>query len=195
MKNLLKITLMLIVAGLFFSACKTASITKRHYTKGYYVSHSGKKHKLPANANEGTLQATTAQTLPQKESGLNDVAAEKEIIPSAIDHSSSIKAPTSDKGEQRRTKKIENNGDANDDITFNEPDTKQFIKNPLKLSKAVAAKATSDDAYSLIWILIVVLLVIYIVGLFMDSFGLGGLIHILGVIALVLLVLWLLKVI
>ncbi|MBA3665465.1 MAG: hypothetical protein H0W61_14815 [Bacteroidetes bacterium] len=47
---------------------------------------------------------------------------------------------------------------------------------------------------SLFWIVIVVLLAIYLIGLFFNGYGSGSLIHILAVVVLVLFVLWLLRI-
>jgi hypothetical protein len=190
MKNLLKLMFLFVAMGILVTSCKTASVLKRHYNKGYYVSHSSKKNKVKPITNESSVGAVASESLPQKQTRLNNASAEQELsLPTAADP---VKFPT-DRPNKKHKQKI--SSENSEEIVFNEPSTKQFIKNPFKLSKAVASKATGDDALSLIWILIVVLLIIYVVGLLMDGFGLGGLIHILAVIALVLLILWLLKII
>ncbi|MCW3076755.1 MAG: hypothetical protein JWO32_1364, partial [Bacteroidetes bacterium] len=76
---------------------------------------------------------------------------------------------------------------------YNNLSVKELVKNPFKLTKIVAASDSKDDALSLIWIIIVVILILYLIGLLLD-FG-GPFIHVLAVIALVLLILWLLKII
>jgi hypothetical protein len=55
--------------------------------------------------------------------------------------------------------------------------------------------AGPSDGYSLLWIIIVVLAVLYLIGLLTGGFGLGPIIHVLIIVAVVLLILWLLKVI
>jgi hypothetical protein len=52
-----------------------------------------------------------------------------------------------------------------------------------------------EGALSLIWIVILVLLILWALGLLAGGWGLGGLINILLVIALILLILWLLRII
>ncbi|MBK6834313.1 MAG: lmo0937 family membrane protein [Bacteroidetes bacterium] len=55
--------------------------------------------------------------------------------------------------------------------------------------------ASSGDGLSLLWIVILVLLILWALGLISGGFGLGGFINILLVIALILLILWLLRII
>lgn len=79
---------------------------------------------------------------------------------------------------------------------------KDFLsKTKMKQSlKASADKIINPEAgllgaaLSLFWIVIVALLVIYIVGLVLNGYGFGSLIHILGIVVLLLAVLWLLRV-
>lgn len=112
----------------------------------------------------------------------------KEVL--AANNSGEIIKSTAD---QKESKKAENV------IRYHHNDNlfsiKELVKSPFKVTKLVAARGSGDDGRSLIWVLIVILLVIYIAGLLLDTFGLGGLFHILGVIILVLLLLWLLRVI
>jgi hypothetical protein len=53
--------------------------------------------------------------------------------------------------------------------------------------------ANNDDGLSVLWVVVLVLLILWAVGLW--GFGLGGLINVLLVIALILLILWLLQVV
>jgi hypothetical protein len=193
MKNLLKLLLLFAATSILFASCKTASITKRHYTKGYYVSHSGKKGKNSPATTEKTLPGTNAESLTAKESRPESTDSQNEkslaMTPPATGTQPLIKS------EKSTTKKEIITDDADNEITLAEPSVKQMVINPFKLAKVAAARDSGDDALSLIWLLIVVLLIIYIAGLLLDNFGLGGIIHILGVIILVLLVLWLLHII
>lgn len=184
MKNLLKITLLFIAAGILFASCKTMSLTKRHYNKGYYVSHSGKKSKA------------TAYNLPQQKAEL--LSPKNISLPVAKNNDLGLVASNSKPDEiinkeTKNVKDVENKiryaGASGSDIA------KEIVKSPFKITKMVPAADRGDDALSLIWIVIVVLLILYLFGLLFDGFGLGGLIHVLAVIALVLLILWLLRII
>ena len=58
-----------------------------------------------------------------------------------------------------------------------------------------AMHGSNDEALSLIWIVILVVLLLWLLGFIAGGFGLGPFIHLLLVIALILLILWLLRVI
>jgi hypothetical protein len=190
MNNLLKISILFFASIVLFSSCKTMSVTKRHYNKGYYVSHSHKQKALKKTGREPEQLSsvtkeeraeilnpgTTALKMPPTE--------EKELI--ASDTYEQPVLPSS----RKKLFDKRSNSYSNEEI-----EVRDVIKNPLKAGKMLATKDSGDDALSLLWILIVVLLIVYIVGILLDGFGLGGIIHILGVIVLVLLILWLLKII
>lgn len=187
MKNLLKITLLFLAASIMFVSCKTMSVTKRHYNKGYYVSHSAKKNKVESNgkAKDAVVNATE-QLAPKTIDGIKDQPSNPELLATNVTNNNASTA------EAKKRQTIENKIKyaSTSDIKF-----KDVYKNPFKVTKMVAAKDSGDDALSLIWILILVILLIYLLSFLFDGFGLGGLVHILAVIALVLLILWLLKVI
>ncbi len=64
-----------------------------------------------------------------------------------------------------------------------------------KVKEKISPPASSDDALSLLWIVIVIILILWLLGYALGGLGLGGAIHILLVIALILLILWLLGII
>jgi hypothetical protein len=63
------------------------------------------------------------------------------------------------------------------------------------VKEKISPSASSDDALSLLWIVIVIILILWLLGFALGGLGLGGAIHILLVIALILLILWLLGII
>jgi hypothetical protein len=76
---------------------------------------------------------------------------------------------------------------------FSLPKIKQTVK--ASADKIVNPEAGAlGTVLSLFWIVIVALLVVYIVGLVLNGYGFGSLIHILLIVILLLAVLWLLKV-
>jgi hypothetical protein len=178
------------MAGLFAS-CHTGSIMKRHYNKGYYVS---KKHK-PA----GTYKAPTevAEKAPAIEPEvIEKIASSSESAPSIEPQIAQSKTET--KNVTKPSKKIRNifKEESVSSASFAPRDIMMHPFSPVKtLKAAVGDDDLARDALSLIWIVIVVLLILYIVGLIFDLFGVGPVFHILGGIILVLLVLWLLRII
>lgn len=68
-----------------------------------------------------------------------------------------------------------------------------FVKSRLKNKANLAA--SNDDGLSLFWVIILILLIFWAIGLASGGFGMGGLINVLLVIALILLILWLLQVV
>jgi hypothetical protein len=191
MTNLLKIIFLLFASAILFTSCKTASITKRHYNKGYYVSHTHKK-KAPAKVEREPGKITPsevakAEVLVPKHTVASPVKEEEKSLAASTPQEEFIPAA-------KPAKKFFGRNNNNSVYTNEQVDVKEFVRNPVKLAK-MAAKDTGDDALSLLWILIVVLLILYIVGILTEGFGLGGIIHVLGVIVLVLLILWLLRII
>jgi hypothetical protein len=76
-------------------------------------------------------------------------------------------------------------------IDAHQKDPKASWKTLKSLKKE--ARGSSDDALSLLWIVILVVLLLWLLGVIAGGLGLGGLIHILLVIALILLILWLIR--
>jgi hypothetical protein len=190
MKNLLKgISLLIILAGLF--SCQTASIMKRHYNKGYYVS---KKHKAP-DTNGST--AVTHEKAPARESiSVDKLSAEPDNA--SVSRNQSVPEKVNEATPSKRSKKI-NNLFKDETTTGSSFAPSNIMNHPFNVRKnlkeAIAKDDVARDALSLLWILILVLLIVYVIGLIFDLFGLGPVFHVLGVIVLVLLILWLLRII
>jgi hypothetical protein len=187
MKHVLKVTVFAVLTGFILASCSGLSVMKRRYTKGFFVEHRGK----PAKE-----KSSVAQTPVAKQEPVEKVATQ------AIRHETPRYTPQAEVKKQhlaqrvtaRAGKPVKNN--VSPSMTRDIVDL--TLKHPVKaIDKTIGLLkngATSDDALSLLWIVIVVILIIYLVGLLLDWGG-GGLIHLLGVIALVLLILWLLKII
>jgi cobalamin biosynthesis Mg chelatase CobN len=185
MKNLNRITFILTLAGLLLSSCSSnLSFTKRRYTKGYFVEHH-QKPSQPIATESSKSKAVNAedkilvQTLTAHKSE-NETVKNKNVYTAS--------AATAKNKSAKASHKPVSKADA----------VELAIKHPIKAirtAKDLGQAATSEDARSLIWIIIVVILILYLLGLLFDGFGLGGLIHILAVIAVVLLILWLLRII
>ncbi len=195
MKNLLQIIIISIISSFIFSSCSNKfSITKRKYNKGYYVSHSHKKRDLKDQQPEASIKHET-----------NEVVETIRVNPDQ-------KIITEDKNEELLSasvsKPVETNSSLGANKTLESDLTlhKKYYK-VKQLEKLIPSTSysreimnnlsahSSDDALSLLWIVIVVVLILYLLGLLFGGFGLGGAIHVLAVIFLVLLILWLLRVI
>jgi hypothetical protein len=190
MKNIIKAISLLIIFGLGLFSCKTASIMKRHYNKGYYVS---KKHAPAETKTEETTAAVkTIPSTPGSKSSQN-VA---NITTPEVKKDVVVKdEPLVEKTKTKRSALQENLPSVAN--TFGGPKDlfRGVTSTPRDLKKLIAQDDVARDALSLLWILIVILLIVYIIGLLLDLFGLGPIFHILGVIVLVLLLLWLLRII
>jgi hypothetical protein len=195
MKNLLKtISLLILLTGLFAS-CKTGSIIKRHYNKGFYVSKKHKPSEPRVAQGTGTEKASTPATAPALEPAViekiaagSEPATEVQIAEPKLNDQSNVK----------RSEKMEN-FPKEDGIAASSFSPRKIMTHPFSMRKNLKAAVAQDDvardALSLLWILILVLLIVYVVGLIFDLFGLGPVFHILGAIVLVLLILWLLRII
>jgi flagellar basal body L-ring protein FlgH len=188
MKTLLKTLSLsiLISAGLY--SCKTASIMKRHYNKGYYVS---KKHEATEIKNQEKTTYAKKINAHEQSNSLAEINSPKQVKDVVIKDEAITKkeAPKKSIAKENNSQPIANAFNGLKD-PFNGVRTM-----PRELKNKLTKDDVARDALSLLWILILVLLIVYVIGLFMDLFGLGPIFHILGVIVLVLLILWLLRII
>ena len=175
---------LLFISALIFSSCNSAlSITKRKYMKGYYVHHSN-----TANA------ASSAKTLTKKHKKLTEKKASELEQP----RTEAVITLQEDvlKSETHRTI-LPGTTQKNASLIELSPST--FITNPVQsfkqLKKHIEASPAAGEALSMLWLLAVILLVVYLAGLLLDNFGAGWVIHLLLVAALVIFLLWLLRII
>ena len=187
MKNIIKAISLFIILSLGLFSCKTASIMKRHYNKGYYISkkHEPSEIKIPE-------KITNNQTISSP--------ANKEVLAKidAPEFKNDIVLKDVSTAETNRAKKeiLSENKTKNTTSSFHPKNSiNEIIGMPHQLKQALTKDTPARDALSLLWILILVLLIVYVIGLLFDLFGLGPVFHILGIIILVLLILWLLRVI
>lgn len=194
MKNLFKISLIFLVASLLFSSCGSISFTKRHYKNGYYiVSNKSRASSLDKKEKENLLQSEIIELsgnqqefAEQKNTGDNS-----NEIPS-VDDNIVVKeaAKKHDSKILQQFAKFIPQAE-NNNIQDKAKQIKRSYFEPRKFNSC----STNDEGLSVLWVLILVLLIIWIIGLASGGFGLGGLINVLLVIALILLILWLLRVI
>ncbi len=171
-----------LITVFLFSACNSSlSITKRRYTKGYYIHHPSAPNALAA---ENLLKKNHKQTATAKEQ--NAASAENDFLASK-NEPESVAATSAHKNRTTHAKTPERSLAPSAFIT-------RPVQSFTTLKKQIEASAAVGEALSLLWLLIVILLVLYIAGLLFDNFGAGWIIHLLLVAALVLFILWLLRI-
>jgi hypothetical protein len=201
MKNMLRLSLICIIAAGLFSSCSSNySITKRLYNKGYYVNHSKHKKSDPSIKEEKSIQAKTedslnsAQLIPEQRSVLpaeEKVLVNNTITEPKIEKKQSKEFSTAANVEKKQSKTI-NKQNAVKPFKIESPF--RNVNNTLSYKTKFENNA-SQDALSLLWIVIAVVLILWLIGFAAGGFGLGWVIHLLLVVALILLILWLLKII
>ena len=174
-----------LIACIFLASC---SLTKRHYTNGYYVAHNDGKPSLTKSkeqiANKEKKQPLyTAQNIHDNKSVDNPqpipLAADEVVAASNKNTPDKIApAPAHKKHEGYNVPKI-----------FQQENEKSFQAKKAKPDELVV------DALSLFWIVILILLIVWLVAILTGGWGLGDFVHILLVVALILLILWILRVI
>ncbi len=195
MKKLILFLSALLLACFLFTSCST-SIMKRHYRKGYFVEH--KKHKTnPEQIVKNPAVATPALSSP--------TVKEEVVLPlneNVIAQADPIQAKAPE--DTKESKHIVKQAEPSEPIAKSSKAERKASKREIKTnsSRGIASAVKDPDAelvgaaLSLMWIVIIIILAAYIIGLFaVADVGTAGWLHILGVIALVLLILWLLRVV
>lgn len=173
------------------------TVIKRQHTRGYYVSTNPRQH---VGKGEAVIGKDETKQIVSEESALMEVAEPTVVETPATNNEQAhtLDLPViDDQNDQAaifvKTSSTERTFSLRS-ITEKAPMLKK-IDVGMKKIKSNSAAPTDDEALSLLWIVILVLLVVWALGLAGGGWGLGGLINILLVIALVLLILWLLRII
>jgi len=201
MKKLFIPLTLIALAGILFSSCSNSSklaFNKRHYRSGVFVDAADKNRtiNLPAAvipvparnpisgipSTENSTAVNTPIVASQKSVKAQKFTAYQKI---QVSNDAFINATASTKNIFIPNSWAINNADKNF-LSANE----QILSE----SNGMGGGASERDALSLLWIVIVVILILWLIGIIAGGFGLGGLINLLLVIALILLVLWLLRV-
>lgn len=184
MKKIFTYTALCLMAILLMPSCKSKmGVTKRHYMKGYYVSHTKAKTNTPiAKTKTKQIEADKIASInvlnvKTKENSLKDqvVIQPKESIMASAYPKKGMNTYSENKTSYKS-------------ITITQP-----FK---ELKQAVSKVGTGQHeghGHSLFWIIILILLILWILGFLSASFG--SLIHLLLIIALILFILWLLRVV
>lgn len=190
MKKLLILIITCTLASIFFSSCKQGfSVMKRHYTDGYYVSHSGKKQ-TPAPQEKKETIALSKTKLPVYDHRDAKDAGQVPVLGKQNEKIASEPVTASTENMNPEKNKVHKQKANTSSQLFPEKKTIHFYGIP-DLRK-IANGSTHRDSLSFFWIIILIILIIWALGF---GLGVGDIIHLLLIVALVLLILWLLRLI
>ncbi len=187
MKHLTISLFSVLLFGLILSSCqKRFSIAKRHYSKGYYFAHHQKvtAHPLKASA--------VAKNTQNK--NMNSVSLHTNSF-STTNQLDTISAPQV----QLQKRKAQNEIPATKrlhkkNVTPFVIGSKEKYAVGSSYVKKQSIKGAASEGRSLLWIIVVVIVVLWALGLISGGLGLGFLINLLLLIALILFILWLLRI-
>ncbi len=205
MKNQYKFLMLFSAAVILLASCSPASklaVTKRHYRSGYYVDRGVSKNKeTSASQNKSAVhQQVALSESATKTTPLIHVQDQNELAVStkttAQKATKQATARVKNKAQTETANPVVNNAFANHaKANLSAPD---MLVNPFYVSHLIKQNIQvpvdgDDGARSLLWLIIVIILILWLLGL-LFSFG-GSLIHLLLVLALILFILWLLRII
>ncbi|HLP14432.1 MAG TPA: hypothetical protein VK177_21055 [Flavobacteriales bacterium] len=199
MKKRIKFNIIILISLVFASCGSNFSITKRHYTRGYYINHSNNKVIAKNTSNEASqpviglelneeTNSSNKKTHENISALVKDTTVEKTSVVSDVPVTHST-VPTN--YHQNASKKMENTAHH----TNSKRNLKPFFEiNHLNTKKIKSSNTAARDHehLSLLWVVILVILILWAVGYL--AVGLTGLINLLLLIALILFILWLLRV-
>lgn len=182
--KLLKTATFVIIAVILFSSCgimNNRDFSSRKYTHFKKGESTVNVKRVPLKEKEVKLYAIVTEKKEIKGNNFNIIEQSSKVITTPKPE---IKNETSKK-------------EGHFNIRIAENKKAKIIKTASSLKDKISNKpntlSTNDDALSILWVLVLVLLLLWAVGYW--GFGLSGLLNILLVIALILLILWLLRII
>ena len=194
MKKLFTLYMVLtVIAAIALSSCSSnRSITKRRYTKGYYVSHGTNRHSSPkANEHKETTVAKAETPLMVAPKPAETIVSTNDKKPEVV----SAEAVTT-ANDVKTGNNTSNTAVNSHQSTPAHSPANLSVQKPFKAVSAAASNkkfvAGDSDGLSLFWIVILVLLILWALGLIG---GFGGFVYLLLVVALILLILWLLRIV
>jgi hypothetical protein len=189
---LLSIVVCILVAILVTSCGSNVFVAKRHYTKGYYVEKTSglaSRQENKTTDQKSVLPpkkpAYSIARDQQAENSRIELAEKNKVAENVTAANTASKTSTTEKITKRPR------------VSLN-PFTNIKTLQELEKKNRPAVRPVDDssrDGLSLFWIVITIILIVWLIGFLAGGFGLGDFIHILLVIALVLLVLWLLRIV
>ena len=200
MKTTITLLTGLLFAGMMLPSCGI-TIVKRQHTGGYYVSTN---HRYHADKGDVTIKRDENKSVASPQSTVAEVKAEESEVaevPATIDEPiNTVNAPAiEERNDEAPAGAVKTSSAKRTPILSSMTEKVPLAKKMDSTVKKVKSKfkpnaPAGDDELSLLWIVILVLLVLWALGLIGGGWGLGWAINVLLVIALVLLILWLLRV-
>jgi hypothetical protein len=208
MKNPYRLLVLFSIAVTLFTSCSEGSklaLTKRHYRSGYYVENGSSRAKEIAVTQSKPSAIPTIKPSETATRPATSTAAPVQAQASSSDKMSVEKVHEANRSTPVRTKKHESKTSAVPSSAKAFADKSKTVETALpnavnpffaakKLGQKLSTPVVDDDgARSLLWLIIVIILILWLLGL-LFSYG-GSLIHLLLVLALILFILWLLRII
>lgn len=192
MKKVSKFFFVCLIGSILFSSCgSNMSITRRHYNNGYYVSYNdSKQNGIIPKEEEKMIQGHSVETVYSPVDQIKEFPGEKNTYQKEI-KTNNIVSTASPKSLSKAVlpaksqflKRINKIVKVRETIGTLEPSGKNSMK----------SSSPQRDELSLFWIVILGILIFWAV-FFSIGFLLEGLINLLLIIALILLILWLLRI-
>jgi hypothetical protein len=198
MKNLIKFCAALITASVLFSSCESNfSITKRHYNKGYYIDYTKSNKAITSKADNNISQNPTMVSVNTGQNVVKQDAVPVNSVQSIVEKNAiavtSIKKALPKVGLRPvATQNLPVKTEANESSFLGNNSTR--YNSPEKATNITDGDHGERRALSLLWLVIVIVLILWLIGLLAGGFGLGGFINLLLLVALILLILWLLRI-
>src|SRR6185312_9721473 len=176
------------------SSCSSnVSIVKRHYRGGYYVDYSKKAPSVNYVTAKPERKPVVTSLLSPELPGIPEqyVATNNQINSTLIDVPANKKVPFKSKHSVANAKQL-----LTQPFAVAKNATPAIQNTPVFAYEGSAGYDGGERAaLSLLWIVIIVILILWLIGIIAGGWGLGGLINLLLIIAIILLVLWLLRII
>jgi hypothetical protein len=191
MKKITLFSLICIIISTLFSSCGSLSMTKRHYTKGYYIDYTTG---VQAKA---TPQVTQKQNQPVATTSSKQTKLIQNTEVTYSNPGIKTKKPLVIVKNKKMQLKVASQQTTKQSI----PDKSIALEGvAIQTQQAVPiSQNISNDSdgrgHSLLWLVVVIILILWLIGLLAGGLGLGGLLNVLLVVALILLILWLLRIV
>ena len=200
MKRTITLLTLLLFTGLMLPSCGL-TVVKRQHTGGYYVSTNSRNHAADKDKNDKTAEIRTEEsqvaTATEAENEAEAIAVvttpATETNEQYVVSDETQTAQTDDAAVPAEKMASSDRAPLLTTMTSHLPMAKKMESTTKKMKAHSSAR--SDGGLSLFWIVILVLLILWALGLLGGGWGLGGLIYILLVVALILLILWLLRIV
>jgi cobalamin biosynthesis Mg chelatase CobN len=184
MKKIIYSLFLFAAAAMLFASCSTNlstfSITKRHYRSGYYIDMATTKHKTETASQK--VKTTVAETTPVTQATVENNVLE----PAPVIMTPATSADATPKA-KRETPKIITASTTPSAVSSEKktitPNTITELKNIRTVAKSISSQ--EEGRHSLLWFIVVILIVLFVLSLLLNT-GLGSIIYLLLVIALIL---------